>query len=106
MQLVHGVARQCDWTMSARLHIWVLLSLFHRGESGAARAGSIILKAREQRFAVATLAFNSRASSKLVSASTTLNRQSQPAFLLTCAVCTTDTTLSIFTLFLRPPTEL
>jgi hypothetical protein len=60
---VHGVAPRCDWTPSARLHIWVLLSLFHRGESGAARAGSIVLKAREQRFAVATLAFNSRASS-------------------------------------------
>jgi hypothetical protein len=36
---VHGVAPRCDWTPSARLHIWVLLSLFHRGESGAARAG-------------------------------------------------------------------
>jgi hypothetical protein len=53
------------------------------------------LKAREQRFAVATLALNSRASSKLVSTSTTLTRQSRPAFLLTCAVCTTYTSLEL-----------
>jgi hypothetical protein len=72
---LHGTAPWCGWTSSARLRMGVLLSYsLHGVFEGSCVFGSTVLKALKQRFAVATLALNSRASSTVYVCSQTLAR--------------------------------